>query len=223
MVAEPGRPGMDMVMAQSFQMIEEVTAGMSSEEETLKRTMFENAACDQCGAQRATTGVEEKEEDSVASFPATLDNTVDHIGPSGDSASICHTDALNMETMNRLDELSREIENCWFWMNATYLDDEQWCRVYDETSLEDSLAPVDRDSVQRPDVLERNIIELVEETQTWVAMEDKDNRDLHGNRVDHVNCSWLLVSSLRQWTKRRSARVLAVMSRRARHWQICQL
>ena len=61
MVAEPGRPGMDMVMAQSFQMIGEVTAGTSSEEETLKRTLFENAACDQCGARRAITGVEQKE------------------------------------------------------------------------------------------------------------------------------------------------------------------
>ena len=132
----------------------------------------------------------QEEEDRVASFPATLDNAVDHNGPSSDSASICHTDALNMETMNRLDELSREIENCWTWMKATYLDDEQWYRVYDETSLEDSLAPVDSDSVQRPDMLERNIIELVEEKHTRAVMEDDDNRDLHGNRVDHVNCSW---------------------------------
>ena len=132
----------------------------------------------------------QKEQDSVASFSATLDIAVNHIGPSSDSASICRTDALNMETMNRLDELSREIKNCWTWMKATHLDDEQWYRVYDETSLEDSLAPVDSDSVQRPDILERNIIELVEEKHTRAFMEDDDNRDLHGNRVDHVNCSW---------------------------------
>ena len=68
----------------------------------------------------------QKEQGSAASFPATLDNAVDHIGPSSGSARICHTDALNVETMNRLDELSREIENCWTWMKATYLDDEQW-------------------------------------------------------------------------------------------------
>ena len=50
-----------MVMTQSFQMIGEVTAGTSSEEETLKRTAFENAVCNQCGAWRAITGVEQKE------------------------------------------------------------------------------------------------------------------------------------------------------------------
>ena len=36
MVAEPGRPGTDIVTAQSFQMVGKVTAGTSSEEETLE-------------------------------------------------------------------------------------------------------------------------------------------------------------------------------------------
>ena len=56
--------------------------------------------------------------------------------------------------------------------------------------MEDSTATVDSDSVQRPDMLERNIIELMEEKHTRRVWEDDDNRDLHGNRVDHVNRSW---------------------------------
>ena len=125
MVAELGRPGMDIVTAQSFQMVGKVTAGTSSEEETSKEK-FEDE--------------KQKEEDSVASFPAALNNVVDHAGSSNESADICRTNA-QMKTMNRLDELSREAENCWAWMKATYLDDEKWYRVYDETSMEDSIAP----------------------------------------------------------------------------------
>ena len=68
--------------------------------------------------------------------------------------------------MNRLDELSEEAEICWAWMKATYLDDEKWHRVCDETSMEDSIAPVDSDYGQRPDMLEQNIVELVEEKHT---------------------------------------------------------
>ena len=140
MVAEPGHPGVDIVMAQSFQMVGKVTAGTSSEEETLQDKLEDE---------------KQKEKDSVASFPAALDNAVDHVGSSSDSAGICRMDAL-MKTMNRLDELSMEAENCWAWMKATYLDDEKWYRVCDEASMEDSIAPVDTDSVQRPDMLERN-------------------------------------------------------------------
>ena len=150
MVAEPGRPGMDIVMAQSFQIIGKVTAGTSSEEETSKEKLEDE---------------KQKEEDSLASFPAALDNAVDHVGSSSDSADICRMDTL-VKTMNRLDELSREAENCWAWMKATYVDDEKWYRVCDEASMEDSIAPVDSDSVQRPDMLEQNIIELVEEKHT---------------------------------------------------------
>ena len=150
MVAEPGRPGTDIVMAQSFQIIGKVTAGTSSEEETSKEKLEDE---------------KQKEEDSLASFPAALDNAVDHVGSSSDSADICRMDTL-MKTMNRLDELSREAENCWAWMKATYVDDEKWYRVCDEASMEDSIAPVDSDSVQRPDMLEQNIIELVEEKHT---------------------------------------------------------
>ena len=98
-------------------------------------------------------------------------------------------DAL-MKTMNRLDELSREAENCWARMKAMYLDDEKWCRVCDETSVEDSTAPVDSDSVQRPDMLKGNIVELVEEKHSRSVVEDDEDRDLHRNRVDHVNRSW---------------------------------
>ena len=150
MVAEPGRPGTDIVMAQSFQIIGKVTAGTSSEEETSKEKLEDE---------------KQKEEDSLASFPAALDNAVDHVGSSSDSADICRMDTL-VKTMNRLDELSREAENCWAWMKATYVDDEKWYRVCDEASMEDSIAPVDSDSVQRPDMLEQNIIELVEEKHT---------------------------------------------------------
>ena len=39
----------------------------------------------------------QKDEGSAASFSTTLDNAVDHIGPSSGSARICHTDALNVE------------------------------------------------------------------------------------------------------------------------------
>ena len=203
MVAEPGRPGTDMVMAQSFQMIGEVTAGTSSEEETLKRTMFENAACDQCGAQRVITGVEQKEkledEKQLGSKYKVEDCVAARVTEDWSQEQRCNG------------------PSCWSSMKATYLDDEQWYRVYDETSLEDSLAFLDSDSVQRPDMLEWNIIELVDETHTLAVTEGDDNRDLHGNRVITRIAAGLLVSSLRQWTKRRSARVLAVMSRRARH------
>ena len=113
MVAEPGRPGMDIVMAQSFQMVGKVTAGTYSEEETLKEKLEDE---------------KQKEEGGVASFPAALDDAVDHFGSSSDSAGNCRMDTL-MKTMNRLDELSREAENCWAWMKATYLDDEKWYRV----------------------------------------------------------------------------------------------
>ena len=63
-------------------------------------------------------------------------------------------------------EQSCDRSPCWTWMKATCLDDEQWYRVYDETSLENGL------ELMRPR---------------------------------------LLVSRLRQWTKRESARTLAVM------------
>ena len=125
MVAQPGRPGMDIVMAQSFQMVGEVTAGTSSEEETSKEKLEDE---------------KQKEKDSETSFPAAVDNAVDRVGSSSDSAGICRMDTL-MKTMNRLDELSREAENCWAWMKATYLNDEKWYRVYDEASMEDSIAP----------------------------------------------------------------------------------
>ena len=98
----------------------------SSEEETSKEKFEEK---------------KQKEEDSVASFPAVLmNNAVDHGGSSNESADICRTNTL-MKTMNRLDELSREAENCLARMKATYLDDEKWYRVYDEASMEDSIAP----------------------------------------------------------------------------------
>ena len=181
MVAEPGGPGMDIVMAESFQMVGKVTADASSEEETLKEKPED----------------EKREEgDRATSFPATLDNAVDNVGSSSDGGGIGHMDAL-MKTMNRLDEFSREAENCWAWMKATYLDDEKWYRVCDEASMEDSTVPVDGDSVRRPDMLERNIIELVDEKHTRRVVEYDDNRDLHGNRVSHVNRSWVLVSGLR--------------------------
>ena len=113
---------------QSFQMVGKVTAGMSSEEETSEEK-FE--------------GEKQKDEDSVASFPAVLNNAVDHAGSSNESAGICRTNTL-MKTMNHLDELSREAENCWTWMKATCLDD--------EASMEDSIAPVDSNFVQRQDI-----------------------------------------------------------------------
>ena len=165
MVAEPGGPGMDIVMAESFHMVGKVATEASSEE------------------------VEKREEEDGASFPAALDSGVGNVGSSSDSVGIGHMDAL-MKTMNRLDELSREAENCWAWMKATYLDDEKWYRVRDEASMEDSTVPVDSDSVRRPDTLERNIIELVEEKHTQGVVENDDDRDPHGNRVGHVNLSW---------------------------------
>ena len=66
-------PGMDIVTTQSFQMVGKVTAGMSSEEETSKEK-FEDE--------------KQKEEDSVASFPAVLNNAVDHARSSNESAGI---------------------------------------------------------------------------------------------------------------------------------------
>ena len=69
MVAEFGRPGMDIVMAQSFQMVGKVTAGTSSEEETLKEKLEDE---------------KQKEEDSVASFLGALDTAMDHVGSSSD-------------------------------------------------------------------------------------------------------------------------------------------
>ena len=42
----------------------------------------------------------QKEEDSVASFPAALNNAVNHAGSSNESADICRTNTL-MKTMNR--------------------------------------------------------------------------------------------------------------------------
>ena len=94
MVAELGWPRMDIVTTQSFQMVGKVAARMSSEEE-----------------------------DSVASFPAVMNNAVGHAGSSNESARICRTNTL-VKTMNHLDELSREADNCWTWMKATNLDDE---------------------------------------------------------------------------------------------------
>ena len=117
--------GMDVVTAQSFHVVGNVTAGTSSEEEETSKEKFED---------------EKKEEDRVASFPGALNNAVDHAGSSNESADICRTNTL-MKTMNRLDELSREAENCWAWMKATYLDDEKWYRVYDEANMEDSITP----------------------------------------------------------------------------------
>ena len=166
MVAEPGRPGMDIVTTQFFQMVGKVTGGMSSKEETSKEK-FEDE--------------KQKEEDSVASFPAVLNNAVDHAGSSNESAGICRTNTL-MKTMNHLDELSREAENCWTWMKATCLDD--------EASMEDSMAPVDSNYVQRQDMLEQKIIELKKENHTRRVVEDDDDRDLHGNCGGHVNLSW---------------------------------
>ena len=84
--------------------------------------------------------------------------------------------------MNHLGELSREAENCWTWMKATYLDD--------VASMEDSIAPVDSNYVQRQDMLEQKIIELEKENHTRRVVEDDDGRDPHGNRVGHVNLSW---------------------------------
>ena len=150
MVAEHGGPGMDIVMAESFQMVGKVATEASSEEVTLKENLEDE---------------KREEEDGAPSFPAALDSGVGNVGSSSDSAGIGHMDAL-MKTMNRLDELSREAENCWAWMKATYLDDGKWYRVCDEASMEDSTVPVDSDSVRRPDTLERNIIELVEEKHT---------------------------------------------------------
>ena len=142
---------MDIVGAgESFQMVGKVATEASSEEVTLKENLEDE---------------KREEEDGAASFPAALDSGVGNVGSSSDSAGIGHMDAL-MKTMNRLDELSREAENCWAWMKATYLDDGKWYRVCDEASMEDSTVPVDSDSVRRPDTLERNIIELVEEKHT---------------------------------------------------------
>ena len=56
--------------------------------------------------------------------------------------------------------------------------------------MEDSTAPVDSDSVQRPDMLKGNIVELVEEKHMRAVVENDEDRDLHGSRVDHVNRSW---------------------------------
>ena len=85
----------------------------------------------------------------------------------------------------------REAENCWAWMKATCLNDEKWYRVYDEASMEDSIAPVDNSYVQRQDMLEQKIIELEKENHTrGVVGDDDDDRDPHGNRVGHVNLSW---------------------------------
>ena len=126
----------------------------------------------------------------MTSFPAALNNAVNnHAGSSNESADICRTNTL-MKTMNRLDELSREAENCWAWMKATYLNDEKWYRVYDEASMEDSIAPLDNNYVQRQDMLEQKIIELEKENHTRGVAGDDDDRDPHGNRVGHVNLSW---------------------------------
>ena len=81
-----------------------------------------------------------------------------------------------MKMMNHLDELSREAENCWTWMKATYLDD--------EASMEDS------NYVQGQNMLEQKIIELEKENRTWRVGEDDDGRDQHGSRVGHVNLRW---------------------------------
>ena len=174
MVAELGGPGMDVAMAESFQMVGKVATEMSSEEVTLKENLEDEKW---------------EEEDGAPSFPAALDSRVSNVGSSSDSAGIGHMDAL-MKTMNRLDELSREAENCWAWMKATYLDDEKWYRVRDEVSMEDSTVYADSDSVRRQDTLEQNIIELVEEKHTQGVVEKDDFRDPHGNRVGHVNLSW---------------------------------
>ena len=104
-----------------------------------------------CGGLRCVNDGTEKQKDegSAASFPTTLDNAVDHIGPSSGSARICHTDALNVETVNHLYELSRKIENCFTWMKGTDLDDEQWYRGYDETGLENGLEFEDTSASRR--------------------------------------------------------------------------
>ena len=70
----------------------ERSAGTSSEEETSKEKLEDEK-------QKAEDSVA----DSVASFPAALNNAVDHAGSSSDSAGICRMDTL-MKTMNRLDE-----------------------------------------------------------------------------------------------------------------------
>ena len=49
---------------------------------------------------------------------------------------------------------------------------------------------LDSDSVRRPDTLDRNIIELVEEKHTQEVGEDDDDRDPHGNCTGHMNLSW---------------------------------
>ena len=67
-------------------------------------------------------------------------------------------------------------------MKAIYLDD--------EASMEDSIASVDSNYVQRQDMLEKKIIELEKENHTPGVVEDDDDRDLHGTRVGHVNLSW---------------------------------
>ena len=160
MVAEVGCPGMDIALAESFQMVGKVATEVSSEELTMKEDLDDE---------------KREKEDGAPSFPATLDSGVGNVGSSSDSAGIGHMDAL-MKTMNRLDELSREAE--------------KWYRVRDEASMEDSTVHVDSDSVRRQDTLEWNIIELVEEKHTQGVVENDDDRDPHGNRVGHVNLSW---------------------------------
>ena len=100
-------------------------AGTFSEEETLKRTTFENAVCDQCGARRAITGVEQKEKFEDEEQRGLRYKVKDCV------AARVTEDWSQEQICNRLP--------CRTWMKATYLDDEQWCRVDDETSLEDGL------------------------------------------------------------------------------------
>ena len=102
MEAELGDPGMDIAMAESFQMVGKVATEVSLEEVTWKENLEDE---------------KREEEDGAPSFRAALDSEVGNVGSSSDSAGIGQMDAL-MKTMNRLDELSREAENCWAWMKA---------------------------------------------------------------------------------------------------------
>ena len=54
---------------------------------------------------------------------------------------------------------------------------------------EGSFAFVDIGSVQMLDTLERNTIEYANEKCSLAVTEYDDNRDLHGSRVDYVDCS----------------------------------
>ena len=103
----------------------EFTAGTSSEEKTLKWTTFENAVRDQCGARRAITGVEQKEKPEDEEQRGLRYKAKDCVA------------ARMAEDWKQ--EQSCDRSPCWTWMKATYLDDEQWYRVDDETSLENGL------------------------------------------------------------------------------------